>query len=76
MLVFGLINLTKVIPYAFLGIFTQETLLFDLAMAPFALLGAYIGVKAHRLMPERLFFAITYVLLTVTGSKLIWDALT
>jgi hypothetical protein len=23
-----------------------------------------------------LFFAITYVLLTVTGSKLIWDALT
>ena len=75
-LVFGLINLTKVIPYAFLGIFTRETLLFDLAMAPFALLGAYIGVKAHRLMPERLFFAITYVLLTVTGSKLIWDALT
>jgi hypothetical protein len=27
-------------------------------------------------MPERAFFAVTYVLLTVTGSKLIWDALT
>jgi hypothetical protein len=27
-------------------------------------------------VPEYLFFALTYVLLTVTGSKLIWDALT
>jgi len=26
-------------------------------------------------VPERLFFAITYVLLVLTGSKLIWDAL-
>ncbi|MDM8167234.1 sulfite exporter TauE/SafE family protein [Roseovarius sp.] len=75
-LVFGLLNLAKVVPYAFLGIFTRETLAFDLGMAPFALLGAYIGVKAHRLVPEGLFFSITYVLLTVTGSKLIWDALT
>jgi len=30
-------------------------------------------VKAHRVVPEALFFAITYVLLTVTGLKLIWD---
>jgi hypothetical protein len=28
------------------------------------------------LVPERLFFAVTYVLLTVTGLKLIWDGLT
>lgn len=75
-LVFGLINLAKVFPYAFLGIFTTQTLLFDLLLAPFALLGAWIGVRAHRVMPERAFFAVTYVLLTVTGSKLIWDALT
>ena len=43
---------------------------------PFALLGAWLGVKAHHLVPEWLFFRITYVLLVVTGSKLIWDALT
>lgn len=74
--VFGLLNLAKFVPYATLGIFSKETMLFGLVLAPFAVLGAWIGVKAHRLMPERAFFAITYVLLMVTGSKLIWDALT
>lgn len=75
-LTFGLINLAKLIPFATLGIFTQQTLLFGLVMVPFALFGAWLGVRAHRVMPERAFFAVTYVLLTVTGSKLIWDALT
>ncbi|WP_420862692.1 sulfite exporter TauE/SafE family protein [Algirhabdus cladophorae] len=73
---FWVINLLKSVPYAFLGIFTYETLLADLYLAPFALIGAWIGVWAHRIVPERLFFALTYTMLTLTGSKLIWDALT
>jgi uncharacterized membrane protein YfcA len=48
----------------------------NLALAPFALLGAWIGVRAHRIVPETLFFRLTYVLLMVTGTKLIWDGLT
>lgn len=75
-LVFGLLNVAKTVPYASFGMFTKDTLLFDLMLAPFAALGAWIGVKAHRIMPERIFFAITYILLIVTGSKLIWDGLT
>lgn len=75
-LIFGIINLVKLPAFAALGIFSRETLLFSLTMAPFALIGAWVGVRAHRMMPERAFFAITYVLLTVTGSKLVWDALT
>lgn len=75
-LVFWVYNIVKFIPYAFLGIFTLETLVFDLILAPVALLGAWLGVRAHRVVPEGLFFGITYVLLAVTGSKLIWDALT
>lgn len=39
-------------------------------------LGAWLGVRAHFMLSERLFFGLTYVLLTLTGSKLIWDALT
>ncbi|MEM0946993.1 MAG: sulfite exporter TauE/SafE family protein [Pseudomonadota bacterium] len=74
-LCFGVINLLKAVAYTALGLFTSETLQVDLALAPFALLGAWIGVKAHRLVPEQLFFAITYVLLTGAGTKLIWDAL-
>ncbi|UWQ33627.1 sulfite exporter TauE/SafE family protein [Leisingera sp. M527] len=75
-LIFWVINLAKAVPYAGLGLFTRETLLLDLILAPFALLGAWLGVRLHHSIPERGFFALTYVLLTVTGAKLIWDGLT
>ncbi|MEO0918753.1 MAG: TSUP family transporter, partial [Pseudomonadota bacterium] len=74
-LVFWVINIAKFIPYAGLGLFTRETGIANLALAPFALLGAWIGVKAHTMVSERLFFGLTYVLLTLTGLKLIWDGL-
>lgn len=75
-IVFWVINIAKFIPYAFLGMFTLETGLANLALAPFALIGAWIGVKAHHLMPERLFFVFTYVVLMITGIKLMFDGLT
>lgn len=75
-LVFWVVNIAKFIPYAFLGMFTLQTGLANLALAPFALLGAWLGVRAHRLVPEWLFFGLTYVLLSLTGLKLIWDGLT
>jgi uncharacterized protein len=75
-IVFWAVNIAKFVPYAFLGIFTAQTLLADLLLAPVALLGAWLGVKAHYIVPDRAFFALTYVLLTLTGAKLIWDALT
>lgn len=74
--VFWAINIAKFIPYAFLGMFTLETGLANLALAPFALLGTWIGVRAHHLVPERIFFAFTYVILMITGIKLIFDGLT
>ncbi len=75
-LLFWVINIVKFVPYAFLGMFTWQTAQANLALAPFALLGAWIGVKLHRIVPERLFFGLTYVLLSLTGAKLIWDGLT
>lgn len=74
-LTFWAINIAKFIPYSFLGIFTWQTFLADLYLAPAALIGAWVGVRAHFLIPERAFFALTYVLLSCTGVKLIWDAL-
>jgi uncharacterized membrane protein YfcA len=70
------VNIAKFVPYAILGMFTLETGVANLVLAPFALLGAWLGVKAHRLVPEKLFFTIAYVLLSITGTKLIWDGLT
>lgn len=75
-LLFWLLNIVKFVPYAFLGMFTAQTFMANLVLAPFALLGTWLGVRAHTLVPERLFFGLTYVLLMVTGTKLIWDGLT
>ena len=74
-IVFWAVNLAKAVPYTFLGLFTLDTLFLDLFLAPFALVGVWIGVKAHYMISERLFFAFTYVLLTITGFRLIWVAL-
>ncbi|MFT4742439.1 MAG: putative membrane protein YfcA, partial [Yoonia sp.] len=73
---FWAINWMKFIPYFYLGIFSWDTFKGALLLAPFALLGAFIGIKAHHLVPERVFFALTYVLLVLTGLRLIWVALT
>jgi len=75
-IVFWAINIYKAVFYAGLGIFTAGTLWAGLFLIPVAFAGVYLGVWLHRIMAERVFFAITYTLLTVTGSKLIWDALT
>lgn len=75
-LIFWAVNLSKVGIYAGMGIFTRETLMLDLTLIPFALLGTWLGIKAHHMVPERLFFGIAYVALTLTGTKLVWDALT
>ncbi|MEM1430791.1 MAG: sulfite exporter TauE/SafE family protein [Pseudomonadota bacterium] len=73
---FAVLNLVKAVPYGVMGFFTAETLMLGLWLAPAAVLGTWIGIKAHARVPETLFFSITYVLLTITGLKLVWDALT
>ncbi|KUF12658.1 sulfite exporter TauE/SafE family protein [Pseudoponticoccus marisrubri] len=75
-LVFWAVNLFKAGFYGGMGIFTRETLMMDLALAPFAVLGTWLGIKAHHYVSERVFFAITYVALTLTGLRLVWVALT
>ena len=74
-IVFWAVNLAKVIPYTFLGLFTIDTLVLDMILSPFAMLGVWIGVKVHYLISEELFFLFTYILLTITGVRLIWVAL-
>lgn len=75
-LTFWAINIAKAVPYTFLGIFSVEILKVSAMLVPAAVFGAWLGVKAHWAIPERAFFALTYVLLTITGTKLIFDALT
>ncbi len=75
-IVFWVVNWLKFIPYLMLGIFTIETVKAGLMLAPVAVIGTYLGVYAHRLVPERAYFVLAYTLLLVAGSKLIYDGLT
>ena len=75
-LIFWVINIAKFVPYVFLGLLTLETFWANVILAPFALFGAWLGVKAHFMVSERFFFGLTYVLLAVTGARLVWLGLT
>ena len=74
-LIFTIINIFKFVSYAFLGMFTLETLWIDAILAAFILFGALVGIRAHFLVPEKLFFILTYAMLLITGIKLLWDGL-
>ncbi|MEM9344136.1 MAG: sulfite exporter TauE/SafE family protein [Pseudomonadota bacterium] len=75
-LIFGVLNAVKVGLYVPLGLYTADTLVTSLWLAPVAVVGTYLGVWAHRVVPERVFFGLTYVMLICAGSKLLWDAFT
>jgi len=45
-------------------------------LAPVALLGAWLGIHAHRRVPDRAFFVLSYGLLAAAGLNLIRQGLT
>nr|WP_321507278.1 sulfite exporter TauE/SafE family protein [uncultured Celeribacter sp.] len=74
-LVFWAVNAIKVIPYSMVGIFTPESLKADLFLIPAAVVGVLLGAWAHHKLSDKVFFALAYIFLTLTGAKLIWEAL-
>ena len=74
-IVFWVVNALKAVIYAAIGLFSWQTLGWSLALIPFALVGAWIGMRAHQVIPERAFFAVAYTALMLTGLKLLWDGL-
>jgi uncharacterized protein len=74
-IVFWVVNAMKAALYTMLGLFSWQLLGWSAALIPFAMIGTLIGVKAHKLIPERLFFMVAYTALMLTGLKLLWDGL-
>jgi uncharacterized membrane protein YfcA len=71
---FFFINLSKWIPYAWLGLLDMRNMLTSLALLPFAPIGVWVGVRiAHRIDPV-LFYRLVYAGMFLTGTKLVWDA--
>ena len=70
---FFVVNLSKWIPYAWLGLLDLRNMATSLALLPFAPLGVLVGVRlAHRIQPL-LFYRLVYAGMLLTGCKLVWD---
>ena len=59
-LVFWVLNIVKFCCYFWLGMMSLQSGLVGILLAPFALAGAYLGVYAHGIIPERLFFKLAF----------------
>lgn len=71
---FFVVNLSKWVPYAWLGLLDWRNMSTSLALLPFAPLGVWVGVRiAHRIQPQ-LFYRLVYTGMFLTGVKLLWDA--
>jgi uncharacterized membrane protein YfcA len=66
-------NYVKLVPYAWLGQFSSENIYTSLALLPLAPLGMGLGIWMHRIVPEKVFYRICYLLLFLAGLKLLFD---
>ena len=68
------INLSKWIPYAWLGLLDARNMSTSVVLLPFAAVGVWIGVRIARRINPSLFYRLIYLGMFLTGSKLLWDA--
>lgn len=66
-------NLVKLVPYAWIGQFTPTNLYTALALMPLAPLGIWLGLWLHRRAPEAIFYRVCYALLFIVGLRLLYD---
>jgi len=71
---FFFINLSKWVPYAWLGLLDWRNLATSVVLLPLAPVGVWIGVRMARRIDPTLFYRLIYLGLLLTGLKLVWDA--
>ena len=72
---FTAVNLSKWIPYAWLGLIDWRNMSTSLELAPLAPLGVLAGVWAARRVQPALFYRLVNIGLLLTGAKLLWDGM-
>ena len=73
---FAVINVVKLVPYAWLELFDGRNLSTSAALAPLAPVGIFAGYQMMRRVNEVLFYRICYALLAVVGLRLLWQGVT
>ncbi|BFM18444.1 sulfite exporter TauE/SafE family protein [Maricurvus nonylphenolicus] len=70
---FTVVNLVKLIPYAWLGQFDTTNLMTSLVLIPIAPIGVRLGYYLLHKIDEQMVYRICYFFLFVVGLKLLWD---
>ena len=71
---FFAINLSKWIPYAWLGLLDARNMATSLALLPVVPLGVWVGLRMGRRISPKHFYRLIAIGMFLTGSKLVWDA--
>ncbi|MBP8061291.1 MAG: sulfite exporter TauE/SafE family protein [Polaromonas sp.] len=71
---FFAINLSKWIPYAWLGLLDARNMATSLALLPLVPVGVWVGVRLAKRISAVHFYRILSAGMFLTGSKLLWDA--
>jgi uncharacterized membrane protein YfcA len=72
---FAAVNLTKLLSFSMLGLFTRTTLLTSLLLTPIAVLGTYAGIRLNGRLNATLFHQFSCAILLVIGARLIYTSL-
>lgn len=72
---FATLNLSKWIPYAWLGLIDARNLATSAVLMPLAPLGVWAGIWLTRRMKADWFYRLAYTGMFLTGVKLLWDGL-
>lgn len=72
---FFVINLSKWIPYAWLGLLDLRNMATSLVLLPFAPIGVWVGIRIARRIDPVWFYRFVHAGMALTGIKLVGDAL-
>jgi len=70
---FFVLNLSKWVPYAWLGLLDLRNMATSLVLLPLAPVGVYMGIWIARRIEPATFYRLIYIGMFLTGCKLVWD---
>jgi uncharacterized membrane protein YfcA len=74
-LIFAVVNVVKLVPYAMLGQFSTAHLAASAVLLPLAPVSTWLGTRLVRVIAIETFYRISYSALFLIGMKLLWDGI-